>query len=255
MSWFRHYDSNVKQCKSGIVLDFAAHKQLLMNILAKSLLVALGVFAVALAATAAQPPKDVSFATADGGMVDADLYGEGTRGVIFAHGAVFDKQSWAPLAKRIAALGYRALAIDFRGYGKSHGGSDANGLDQDVLAAVRWLHAQGVQSVSVVGGSMGGGAAGQAATEVARGEIDKLILLSPMPIEHPEQLKAGSILYIASRDESLATTVRQQFALAPQPKQLVLLDGSAHAQNIFATTQAQHLGDVIVQFITGKPNL
>ena len=88
-----------------------------------------------------------------------------------------------------------------------------------------------------------------------RGEIDKLILLSPMPIEHPEQLKAGSILYIASRDESLATTVRQQFALAPQPKQLVLLDGSAHAQNIFATTQAQHLGDVIVQFITGKPNL
>jgi hypothetical protein len=73
-----------------------------------------------------------------------------------------------------------------------------------------------------------------------------------MPITHPEQLKAKSILYIASRDEGLAPTVRQQFARAPQPKQLVLLNGRAHAQNIFATAQAQQLSDTIVQFLTGK---
>jgi pimeloyl-ACP methyl ester carboxylesterase len=213
---------------------------------------ALGLLAMLQLAAAAQSPQDVSFATADGGMIDADLYGQGTQGVVFAHGAVFNKQSWAPLAKRIASLGYRALAIDFRGYGNSKSGNDAYGLDQDVLAAVHWLHAQGVKSVSVVGGSMGGGAAARAATEVERGQIDKLILLSPVPIEHPEQLKAGSILYIASRDESLAAEIRQQYAEAPQPKQLVLLDGSAHAQNIFATTQAQHLSDVIVHFLTGQ---
>jgi pimeloyl-ACP methyl ester carboxylesterase len=213
---------------------------------------ALGLLAMLQLAAAAQSPQDVSFATADGGMIDADLYGQGTQGVVFAHGAVFNKQSWAPLAKRIASLGYRALAIDFRGYGNSKSGNDAYGLDQDVLAAVHWLHAQGVKSVSVVGGSMGGGAAARAATEVERGQIDKLILLSPVPIEHPEQLKAGSILYIASRDESLAAEIRQQYAEAPQPKQLVLLGGSAHAQNIFATTQAQHLSDVIVHFLTGQ---
>ena len=196
-------------------------------------------------------PKTVTFPTADGAVIDADLYGQGTRGVVFAHGAIFNKQSWAPLAQRIAALGYRALAINFRGYGKSHGGN-ANALDQDVLAAVRWMHAQGIHSVSVVGGSMGGGASGEAATEARPGEIDKLVLLSPMPITHPEQLKAKSILYIASRDEGLAPTVRQQFARAPQPKQLVLLNGRAHAQNIFATAQAQQLSDTIVQFLTGK---
>lgn len=218
----------------------------------KRLAVSLGLYAVVVVAIAAQSPQDVSFATADGGIVDADLYGQGTQGVVLAHGAIFNKQSWAPLARRIAALGFRVLAIDFRGYGKSRAGSDGSALDQDVIAAVRWMHVEGVKSVSVVGGSMGGGAAGKAATEVKPGEIDKLILLSPMPIEHPDQLKANSILYIASRNEGLASTVRQQYAQAPQPKQLVLLDGSAHAQNIFATAQSQQLSDTIVGFVTGK---
>ena len=226
------------------------YREMLMKTVGRPLLVALALFAIAFAATAAQSPKDVSFPTADGGVVDADLYGEGARGVVFAHGAIFNKQSWAPLAKRIADLGYRALAIDFRGYGKSHGGSEAYGLDQDVLAAVRWLHGQGVQSVSVIGGSMGGGAAARAATEIGPGQIDKLILLSPVPIEHPDQIKAGSILYIASRNESLASNIRQQYARAPEPKQLVLLDGSAHAQNIFATGQSQHLSETILKFLT-----
>ena len=216
------------------------------------LLMALALSTVILSVAAAEVPTDVLIPTADGGVVDADLYGQGTRGVVFAHGAVFNKQSWADLATRLVAEGYRALAIDFRGYGKSRPGRDPEALDQDVLAAVRWLHAQGVHSVSVVGGSMGGGAAAQAATELARGEIDKLVLLSPMPIQHPEQIKAGSILYIASRDEGLVATVREQYARTPQPKQLVLIEGSAHAQNIFATAQGGHLRDVILQYLTGN---
>lgn len=201
---------------------------------------------------AAADPIDVKFATSDGGTVDADLYGTGSKGVVFAHGAIFNKQSWEPLARRIADRGLRALAIDFRGYGESHAGKRGNGaLYLDVIAAVHWLHKQGVKSVSVVAGSMGGGAAGKAATKMKRGEIDKLILLSPMPISDPGKLKAKSILYIASRDEGLAPTVRKQFAQAPQPKKLIMLKGSAHAQNIFATFQAEHLSDIIVKFLTG----
>jgi pimeloyl-ACP methyl ester carboxylesterase len=227
------------------------HKGMLMTILPRNLVFVLGLFLLAPLASAAQGPTDVSFSTADGGMVDADLYGVGSRGVVFAHGAIFNKQSWAPLARRIAAHGLRALAIDFRGYGKSRSGSDPNALDQDVIAAVRWLHKQGVEKVSLVGGSMGGGASGKAATEVKPGEIDKLVLLSPMPIDNPEALKAASILYIASRNEGLAPTVRAQFKRAPEPKKLILLNGSAHAQNIFDTDQAQNLSDDIVQFLVG----
>jgi pimeloyl-ACP methyl ester carboxylesterase len=218
-----------------------------MTVVPRSLVIVLGLFVLAPLAIAS--PTNVSFTTADGGMVDADLYGTGTRGVVFAHGAIFNKQSWAPLARRIASHGLRALAIDFRGYGMSRSGSDPNALDQDVLAAVRWLYKQGVKKVSVVGGSMGGGAAGKAATEVKAGEIDKLVLLSPMPIDNPEDLKAASILYIASRNESLAPTVRAQYKRAPEPKKLILLDGSAHAQNIFDTDQAQNLSDAITKFL------
>lgn len=219
-----------------------------MRVLVKLLFTILVTSWLGLAAASSDAPKDVIFPSADGGTVDADLYGKGTSGVVFAHGAIFNKQSWAALAKQIAARGYRALAIDFRGYGKSRAGSDANALDQDVLAAVRWLHSQGVKSVSVIGGSMGGGASARAATEVKPGEIDKLILLSPVPIENPEKLKAAQIVFIASRHESLAPTVRQQYARAPKPKQLIMIDGSSHAQNIFATSQGKHLTDVILGF-------
>lgn len=203
-------------------------------------------------AIAAVSPRDVSFSTSDGGMIDADLYGDGTQGVVFAHGAIFNKQSWAPLAKRMAALGYRALAIDFRGYGKSRGGRDPGALDLDVVAAVHWMHAQGVHSVSVVGGSMGGGAAGKAATELARGQIDRLVLLSPVPIDNPGKMHADRILFIASRHESLEPTIRQQFERAPEPRKLVTLPGSAHAQNIFATKEGPHLADIIVRFLTDR---
>jgi pimeloyl-ACP methyl ester carboxylesterase len=223
-----------------------------MSQFARSLVLVIGLFALAALASAAQSPRDVSFPTADGGRVDADLYGSGTTGVVFAHGAIFNKQSWAPLARRIAAHHMRALAIDFRGYGKSRAGSDSGALYLDVMAAVRWLHKQGVEKVDLVGGSMGGGAAGEAATRLKPGELDKLLLLSPMPINDPENLKAASILYIASRNESLAPTVREQYRHAPSPKKLVFLDGSAHAQNIFDTDQAQNLSDAIVKFLVGK---
>jgi dipeptidyl aminopeptidase/acylaminoacyl peptidase len=59
-------------------------------------------------------PKEVSFPTSDGGVVYADLYGTGTRGVVLAHGAKFDKASWKEQAARLAGAGYWVAAIDFR---------------------------------------------------------------------------------------------------------------------------------------------
>jgi len=215
------------------------------------MLVALGVMLMSFAATgpagAGKPPREVSFATADSGTVHADLFGAGERGVVLAHGAVFNKESWADLADSLAAHGFRVLAIDFRGYGKSVAGTKPRGLDEDVLAAVRYLHEQGAAAVSVVGGSMGGGASARAATEAKTGEIAHLVLLSPVSIEHPERIRAANILYIASREEKMAPGILDQYKAAPEPKRLVLLDGSAHAQNIFKTDQGPRLTQVILE--------
>jgi hypothetical protein len=34
--------------------------------------------------------------------------------VLLAHSAVFDKESWKPLAETLVATGHRVMAIDFR---------------------------------------------------------------------------------------------------------------------------------------------
>jgi len=198
-------------------------------------------------AHAGEAPHEVSFATADSGTVHANRYGAGTRGVVLAHGAVFDKESWAGLADSLARRGFVVLAIDFRGYGRSVAGTKERGLDEDVLAAVRYLHAHGATSVSVVGASMGGGASGRAATEASPGEIDRLVLLSPVSIPDPARMHAASVLYIASRDERMAPGIREQYERAPEPRRLVLLEGSAHAQNIFATDQGPNLTRILLE--------
>ena len=59
----------------------------------------------------------VSFPTADGGIVFADLYGNGDRGVVLAHGGPFNRESWQKQAHTLEGAGFRVLALDFRGYG------------------------------------------------------------------------------------------------------------------------------------------
>ena len=111
-------------------------------------------------------PEHVFFPTQDGGVVHADMYGRGDRGVVLAHGGRFDKETWATQAHTLAKAGFRVLAIDFRGRGRSRGGPQATSDDDvrfDVLAAVRYMHEIDVKTVSVVGASFGGWAAAQAA--------------------------------------------------------------------------------------------
>src|SRR5262249_46043878 len=148
----------------------------------------------------------------------------------------------------LADRGHQVLAIDVRGYGHSATGSDSRALFEDVLAAVRYLRGGGVDRVAVCGASMGGRAAGEAAVRAAPGEIDRLILLSPVAIADPERLREP-VLFVASEKEPMAAQVTDEYRRAPEPKQLVLLPGTAHAQHIFATEQAGRLRTTIAGFL------
>jgi hypothetical protein len=44
--------------------------------------------------TTSDPPEQVSFPTQDGGLIYANMYGKGDRGVVLAHGGRFTKESW-----------------------------------------------------------------------------------------------------------------------------------------------------------------
>jgi hypothetical protein len=99
----------------------------------------------------------VSIPTEDGGRVCADLYGQGARAVVLAHGGRFNKESWREQGLALESEGFRVLAIDFRGFGCSTGPGQADfdsaPFENDVLAAVRYLKGHGAKTVSVVGGS------------------------------------------------------------------------------------------------------
>jgi pimeloyl-ACP methyl ester carboxylesterase len=147
-------------------------------------------------------PEEVSFTTQDDGFVHADIYGSGSRGVVLAHGARFDKASWKNQAIQLAHAGYRVAAIDFRGYGQSHGGPNSQSprdeMYLDVLAAADYLRSHGAETVAVIGASMGGGASANAVVRGKPGSIDRLILLAPVPIERPE-LITGPKLFAAAQ--------------------------------------------------------
>src|SRR5262249_61506874 len=87
------------------------------------------------------------------------------------------------------------------------------------------------------GASGGGAAASDAAVHADHATTDRLIPLPPAPIADPTRVP-GPTLVIASRDEPAAARIQQDYDRLPEPKRLVLLAGTAHAQHIFATHQA-----------------
>lgn len=105
---------------------------------------------------------------------------------------------------------------------------------------------------------MGGGAAGDASIHAKPGEIDRLVFLGSLASlagGRPEKLK-GRKLFIVARDDTRGdgvvrlVQIREQFETAPVPKELLILDGSAHAQSIFETEEGERLMREILRFLS-----
>jgi pimeloyl-ACP methyl ester carboxylesterase len=206
--------------------------------------------------TAAQ--HRITFPGEDGGRVCADDYGRGARAVVLAHGGRFRKESWRDQAQALVSKGFRVVAIDFRGSGCSTGPGEADfdhaPFEKDVLAAVHYLKAHGAKSVSVVGGSFGGAAAGDASIRSGPGEIDRIVFIGAAPNLPADELKSRA-LFIVARDDANAAGPRlpgilAQYEKVPGPKELMILDGSAHAQFLFQTDQSARTLREILRFLS-----
>jgi alpha-beta hydrolase superfamily lysophospholipase len=222
------------------------------------------VLAIALLATApaqtdpeaSGQPKRISFRTEDGATIVADAYGTGERGVVLAHGGRFNKESWKPQAEAIARAGFRVLAIDFRGYGDSSGPGQQDvftaPLHLDVLGAVQYLRTTGATSVSLIGGSLGGWAAANAAASEPAA-INRLILIGSDAGRTPERITAPK-LFIVTRDDTSGSGlrlpgIRESYERAREPKEILVLEGSAHAQFMFQTELASRVMDEVLKFL------
>ena len=215
---------------------------------------------VTLVASQAAGQRPVTFPLPDRpGQVQADLYGSGNRGIVLAHGGSFHKESWNRQAKILADAGFLVVAIGFRGDSLNPDGSPGSfGTDadntEDVSAAVAYLRRIGAKTVSAVGASLGGDAVGDADAKSSPGTFDRIVLLASSGGDAPDKLN-GRKLFIVARNDRNSDGLRldkisRHYARAPEPKKLIILEGSAHAQFLFDTDQGPHLMNEILRFVS-----
>lgn len=226
----------------------------------------LAVFAAVLVAGAAFGQRTVSFPLGDGSAeVRGDLYGSGSRSgvraIVLAHGGRFDAQSWKPQAEAFAGAGFVVLAVRFRGDRLNADGSpDAEGSDaenaDDVMAAVAYLHRSGMKTVYAVGGSLGGSAVGDADAMSAPGTIERVVFLGSDGGDEPEKLSGRKLFIVAREDRSgeglRLPGIEAHYKRAPEPKRLVIVEGSAHAQYLFGTDEGPRVMKEILEFFDGR---
>jgi pimeloyl-ACP methyl ester carboxylesterase len=227
----------------------------LCAVFAGAVLLAGGAFTHAVAA------EEVSFQTTDAAAIRADLYPGGESAVVLAHGGRYSRASWRPQAEELVRRGFTVLALDFRGFGESTGpGQDdplAAPLYLDLLAAVRYLRAQGAKRVAIVGGSLGGMAAGDAMLHMNSGEVDRVVFLGARATLAGGDVSKmeGRKLFIVSRDDFQGSGtlrlpgIQADFERVPEPRSLVVVDGNAHAQAIFETPQGPEVFEAIEKFL------
>jgi pimeloyl-ACP methyl ester carboxylesterase len=203
--------------------------------------------------------RPVHFPVPNGqGEVQGDLYGAGTKALILAHGGRFTKESWRSQAEEFAHAGFLVLAIRFRGDSlnpdgsPSSTGSAADNAD-DVLAAAAYLRHMGARTVSAIGASLGGDAVGDADARSAPSTFDRIILLGSAGGDAPAKLNGRKLFIVAREDRSASglrlPTITERFRSASEPKRLVVLDGSAHAQFLFATSEGPLVIKTILNFL------
>lgn len=217
---------------------------------------------VVMAASVGLAQRRVTFPLVSGtGVVAGDAYGSGARGLVLAHGGQFDEKSWKPQAEEFARAGFVVLAVRFRGDRfNANGSPSAEGSDKDntadVMAAAAYLRKIGAKTVDAIGGSMGGDAVSDADEESPPGMFERIVIMGAWGGDAPEKL-TGRKLFLVARDDRSEDGLRlpgieEHYKRAPEPKKLVVVNGSAHAQFLFATDAGPSVMRVIMEFLTAR---
>ena len=113
--------------------------------------------ALALPASARAETRSARIRTKDSTELHVKEWGTGGRTVIFTHAWPLSADIWDYQAAALAEAGYRVLAYDRRGFGRSSqpaGGYDFDTLSDDLAAVIAET---GARDITLAGYSMGGG--------------------------------------------------------------------------------------------------
>lgn len=213
----------------------------------------------------------VRFQASDGVKLEGRVFGTGTTGIVLAHGNDEGGQgTWFDFAPVLAKSGYRVLTFDFGGFcpGGSYGcsGGPRNLTDTwlDVAAATQYLQAQGVTKVFLIGASLGAhsvlwgasrpgfdvaGVVAISGPQNALGGPELHYDLTPDVLQQIQERK----LFMAGTQDveegySPAADAKAMYAASNEPKQLALLDTTAHGAAMLAAgtpTGDEAIGQVL----------
>jgi pimeloyl-ACP methyl ester carboxylesterase len=204
----------------------------------------------------------VTFRSADGVELAGRLFGDTARartGVVFAHMLPADQSSWFAFADRVAGEGYLALTFDFRGYcpggdaGCSAGEKDVSADTTDLAAAVAFLRSRGVETVAIVGASMGGTAALLVAADQGERVAAVITLSAPQSIEGlvagPDVLARirAAKLFLAGAFDGTAAAAAQAFSDEAQaPSRLEIVASDDHGTDLITGGQAEIVRNLLL---------
>jgi pimeloyl-ACP methyl ester carboxylesterase len=170
-----------------------------------------------------------------GGRTDLGgvVFGAGRVGIAFANQANGEVCDWAGYARELGRRGYRTLVFDFSGTGAS--ATAAGDTRSDLEAAVAYLRGDGVETVVLMGASMGGTTAVATAAEPGRPVAGVVSLSAPRNWMNTNAEAAAPkltvpVLYlVGEQDKIYADESRMLAAETPAAlSKLVVVDSSSH---------------------------
>lgn len=169
---------------------------------------------------------------------DAVFYpADGTRAVVWVPGFIFNKESWAKMAKALQEKNVASIAIS----GK---------LEKNVRQAIRELVRRGYKDVVLVGGSSGGAAVLNTMEQVtAIDVVSAVAMLSPVR-GNPMDDQPVRKLFMVSEQEKSYDKVLGLYEGSMEPKDLITFPGNAHAQFLFFGPTREQTTEALINFIT-----
>ena len=116
--------------------------------------------------------------TTDGTHIYSKTWGEGPP-VVLIHGWPLSGDSWDPISHALAEAGYKAIAYDRRGFGRSSqpsGGYDYDTFADDLAEVLQFHDAS--ENITLVGFSMGGGEIARYMSRHSGKGVSKIALIS-----------------------------------------------------------------------------
>lgn len=183
---------------------------------------------------------DVQITASDGKTLYGSFFAADgdAKAVILLHELYTNRSSWKPLVQPLLDAGFKVLAVDLRGYGKTKGKINWKQAQKDTVEWSDWLKTQpGVQSVELVGSSMGANLAlnGCAAIDSCLGAVAISPGLNYFGVKTSNAVQAGfpALIVYADRDTYPKNDVPKMQELDGNHLEVLLYTGRTHGMGLF----------------------